>query len=249
MTPLEVAIKAYYHPGGVVTAARVVPGLRVSDGVINRVVDCYQDAGRLVCEECHFTIRAKRVKDPYGSGFFHPSCLSKRYGRGAQSSAVAQSAPAHPSPVQVPPPQSTRVIGTLAGIACPINQPSHMRHRDGFDYMEKIDWHAFDASLARRSQTLRVNHEGADIGGTFRYLDIDAGFLKFRFDVLDSLHGQDVLRRARARQFTGVSIAHATYGRKMDGYTEVVTEADLQHIALLAGGRPAWFDTAVWLEA
>ena len=100
------------------------------------------------------------------------------------------------------------VIGTLVGVATPVDATVNIRGKNGLSSAERYAPGCFRDSLRRLDQSLRLNHE-APIPGRYRQIEEwypgrvrqqagELAELRFSFDVFDSAIGRTTLAGIRA---------------------------------------------------
>jgi Caudovirus prohead serine protease len=200
------------------------------------VVEFYKT--RACCTACR-----QRIGDTTpaikGNRIFHQRCLQQRGAR--------PTAPALPTPTPAP-----SVIGILRGSAGTFD-----RHGGGGTYYSADDYQleawgsgCFDRSLSRGGQHLCLNH-GATIDGRFLSLAEDAGLLRFRFEIADTILGRSVFSLVRSQKITRCSARYSYHPRAtrfVGSQVLTIVEGDLAEISVLHRAKPAWFDTFVTVE-
>ncbi len=163
---------------------------------------------------------------------FHPSCATRHAARSGTSAPSAS---------------KTNVIGTLDGVALVFKEPCGISTRDGAVNHEAFDTGAFDRSISRGGQELRVNHTPGALRGRFTWLGEDRGRLTFVFALEDGPRERGVLDDVEAGRVRGCSIGFRPSGcaSRFVGTVEHFADVQLDEISLLTHSQPAWFNTSV----
>jgi HK97 family phage prohead protease len=141
------------------------------------------------------------------------------------------------------------VIGTIAGLALPFGVPCYVPPNDSplSNRQEMFKHTAFDASIQRGGQELRIDHTERVPGQLALSAD---NHLRFRFRIFDTAVGRTLLKSVEDGEITGASISFREIRARFNAMkVEVVEEAELVEISLCRRGIPTWFDTRVWIEA
>jgi phage head maturation protease len=205
------------------------------------------------CARCRAPIAAVIGHETIGDSTYHPSCAAIVRARMAN----------HARPAAAARPRE-RVIGTIAGIAVTFDSAGCVIFsKDGTDHHERFLPGCFDRSIATGPYTLNINH-GSPIRGRWDRVWSDAAHptkpnhwlaypvLRFRFHVYDSTLGREVVEGVGRGAMRHCSISFSAgdnwrYGR--NGAMKEIIEARLNHIGVLESDRrPAWCETACWLE-
>lgn len=230
---MDPQIAAHYFQGPIVAAHETADDGRhmASPEAVLR------QAMHAMCGGCRQPIKPGVTMVHVRGEVFHRSCARKM---------------AHFDPSSVTSaPSSTRVIGTLAGVALPFGQQCFISQPKPNDphgcRSERFAPECFDRSIARGGQYVKIDHEGLAIPGTLTlYTDTK---LSFRFRVFDTSAGRDALDDARAGRYRGVSIRFDEPREQyVNRHVIEVREAALIEISLCKDCRPAWYSTAVWEE-
>ena len=160
-----------------------------------------------------------------GNGFSIQPCglrcvASKHFTHRARSGSTRRSAP-H---------QRQRLTSSLRHTAAQSRSSSTggVRTADSQTQHEQFELGAFDASLERGGQELRVNHSRPALRGSFMRLAVDARELRFRFDLQAGTTGtRQVLDGIKSGAIRACSIGFKPEGFNYHGSTLAYSRAHL----------------------